>query len=186
MVLSNGAVTKARLELADDVGDERLAAATVHLSRKLVGSSPARLAAIPPPVPPSGDPTVDLACRQALEALAALATDVEPGQVFVGGTSRMVAAFDAVDSVRRVLSILEQQYVVVGLLRDVVERGQSVAIGVEHGVESLSECSVVVAPYEVEGETVGAIGVLGPTRMHYDQVLAAVAMVSQRLGHHLR
>ncbi|MBW3610931.1 MAG: heat-inducible transcriptional repressor HrcA [Actinobacteria bacterium] len=182
MVLSNGAVTKARLELADDVGDERMAAATAHLSRWLTGSSPAGLAT----VPPSGDPAIDLACDQAVAALAALGADVEPGQVFVGGTSRMVAAFDAVDSVRRVLGILEQQYVVVGLLRDVVDRGQSVAIGVEHGVEPLSECSVVVAPYEVEGETVGAIGVLGPTRMHYSQVLAAVAMVSQRLGRSLR
>jgi heat-inducible transcriptional repressor len=181
VVLSNGAVTKARLELADDVGDERLAGATAHLSRWLVGSSPLVLA----PVPPSGDVVLDRACDQAVEALAAVGADVEPGQVFVGGTSRMAAAFDAVDSVRRVLGILEQQFVVVGLLRDVIDRGQSVAIGLEHGVEPLSECSLVVAPYEVEGETVGAIGVLGPTRMHYSQALAAVAMVSQRLGRRL-
>lgn len=181
MVLSNGAVTKARLELADAVGDERLSGATAHLSRWLVGASPQRLE----PVPPSGDAAVDAACAQAIDALAAAGADVEPRQVFVGGTSRMVTAFDAVESVRNVLAILEQHYVVVGLLRDVVDRGLSVAIGVEHGVESLAECSVVVSPYKVEGETVGAIGVLGPTRMHYPQALAAVAMVSQRLGHTL-
>ena len=180
MVLSNGAVTKARLEMADAVGDERLAAATAHLSRWLVGAGPHALQ----PVPPSGDAMVDAACAQAVDALVAEA-DVEPGQVFVGGTSRMVTAFDAVESVRKVLGILEQQYVVVGLLRDVVDRGLTVAIGVEHGVEPLAECSVVVSPYQVEGETVGAIGVLGPTRMHYPKALAAVAMVSQRLGHTL-
>ncbi len=44
---------------------------------------------------------------------------------------------------------------------------------------------MVVAPYEIEGETAGAIGVLGPTRMHYPHALAAVAMVSQRLGRRL-
>ncbi|HEV2811320.1 MAG TPA: heat-inducible transcriptional repressor HrcA [Acidimicrobiales bacterium] len=180
MVLSNGAVTKARLEMADAVGDERLAAASAHLSRWLLGASPHALQ----PVPPSGDAMVDAACAQAVDALVAEA-DVEPGQVFVGGTSRMVTAFDAVESVRKVLGILEQQYVVVGLLRDVVDRGLTVAIGVEHGVEPLAECSLVVSPYQVEGETVGAIGVLGPTRMHYPKALAAVAMVSQRLGHTL-
>ena len=42
-----------------------------------------------------------------------------------------------------------------------------------------------VAPYEVAGEPAGSIGVLGPTRMNYPQALAAVAVVSQRLGRRL-
>ena len=46
-------------------------------------------------------------------------------------------------------------------------------------------CSVVVAPYSVEGEPVGTIGVLGPTRMNYPQALAAVEVVSERLGERL-
>jgi len=105
--------------------------------------------------------------------------------VFVGGASRMAVAFDAVETVRRVLGTLEQQYVVVGLLRDVLDRGLSVAIGAEHGLAPLAECSVIVAPYEIEGERAGTIGVLGPTRMHYPQALAAVAVVSRRLGRRL-
>ena len=90
-------------------------------------------------------------------------------------------AFDAVETVREVLGILEQQYVVVTLLRDVLDRGLQVAIGTETGVEPLAECSLVVAPYEIEGEQAGTIGVLGPTRMNYPQALAAVAVVSKRL-----
>jgi len=57
-----------------------------------------------------------------------------------------------------------------------------VVIGTEHRVESLTECSIIVAPYEVEGGRVGTIGLLGPTRMNYPQAMAAVAAVSQRLG----
>ena len=97
----------------------------------------------------------------------------------------MAQAFEAVDTVRRVLRTLEQQYVVVGLLRDLMDRGVSVAIGAEHGVQQLAECSIVVAPYEVEGERLGTIGVLGPTRMHYPEALSAVAVVSRRLGERL-
>jgi heat-inducible transcriptional repressor len=112
--------------------------------------------------------------------------DREHDHVFVGGASRMAAAFDAVDTVRQVLAILEQQYVVVSLLREVIdhdgEQGIAVSIGTEHGLQSLAECSIVVAPYEIEGEPVGTVGVLGPTRMNYPQAMAAVAVVSERLG----
>jgi heat-inducible transcriptional repressor len=179
-VLSNGVVEKATIDLAEEVGDERLGAATAHLSHCLVGSTLAGLAG----PTPSGDHLLDEVCATAHRSLAA-GHSKEADAVFVGGASRMAAAFDAVDTVRRVLTTLEQQYVVVGLLRDVIDSGMSVAIGSEHGLEPLAECSVVVAPYEVEGEVAGTIGVLGPTRMHYPQALAAVAVVSQRLGRRL-
>jgi heat-inducible transcriptional repressor len=179
VVLSNGVVEKETIELADDIGDERLAAATAHLGATLGGRTLAGL----PPVPSSGDPLVDAACAAGVAALVEHGNEAD--HVFVGGASRMAAAFDAVETVREVLTILEQQYLVVGLVRDVLDRGLSVAIGVEHGFEPLAECSLVVAPYEVEGEVAGSIGVLGPTRMHYPQALAAVAVVSQRRGRRL-
>ena len=103
-------------------------------------------------------------------------------QVFVGGASHMGSAFDAVSTIRQVLDILEQQYVLVSLIKDVLDRGLSVSIGAEHGIQSLADCSIVVAPYEIEGEQAGTVGILGPTRMHYEQTLAAVAVVSKRLG----
>lgn len=179
-VLSNGVVEKATIDLADDTGDERLAAATAHLSKCLLGGTLGDLAE----VSPSGDVLLDDVCAAAARALATGHT-TEADQVYVGGVSRMAVAFDAVETVRRVLGTLEQQYVVVGLLRDVMDRGLSVAIGTEHGLQPLAECSVIVAPYEVEGEPAGTIGVLGPTRMHYPQALAAVAVVSRRLGQRL-
>jgi heat-inducible transcriptional repressor len=97
----------------------------------------------------------------------------------------MASAFEAVDTVREVLSILEQQFVVVTVLRDVLDRGLQVAIGSETGLLPLAECALIVSPYEVEGEHAGTIGVLGPSRMNYPQALAAVAVVSRRLGRHL-
>jgi heat-inducible transcriptional repressor len=97
----------------------------------------------------------------------------------------MTSAFNAVETVRSVLTTLEQQYVVVSLLRDLIDRGLSVAIGAEHGIGPLAECAVVVAPYEVDGEPAGTIGVLGPTRMHYPQALSTVAVVSKQLSRRL-
>ncbi len=176
-VLSNGSVEDEHLELDDDVPESTVNAASAHLARHVVGHTPAALR----PVPASGDAGVD---RLTATALGLLRVRRGRGDdaVFVGGASDMASAFDAVDVVRDVLQTLEQQYVVVTLLRDVLDRGLTVAIGAEHGVEPLAACSVVVAPYIVEGEPVGTIGVLGPTRMNYPQALAAVAVVSERLG----
>ncbi|MEK9526151.1 MAG: hypothetical protein VWZ83_07050, partial [Acidimicrobiaceae bacterium] len=84
-----------------------------------------------------------------------------------------------------VLALLEEQIVVVSLVRDVLDRGMRVAIGNETGVEPLADCSLVVAPFAVDGISAGTIGVLGPTRMDYSQALSAVAVVSKRLEREL-
>jgi heat-inducible transcriptional repressor len=180
VVLSDGAVEKRTIDLGPDVGDDRVSAATVHLSRHLLGVAPAD---VPEMIPPSGDEATDTLTARAIEALRTVSNIDD--HVFVGGASRMAQAFDAVDTVRQVLGILEEQYVVVTVLRDVLDRGLQVAIGSETGLEPLAECSLVVAPYDIEGEEAGTIGVLGPTRMNYPQALAAVAVVSKRLSHHL-
>lgn len=178
IVLSNGSIEKRTLELAADAGEAATAAASVHLAAHLVGVEWGATAT----VPPTGDAGVDALVARSLASAGRSDASSDGEAVFVGGASRMAAAFDAVETIRGVLGILEQQYVVVGLLSDVLDRGLTVSIGAEHGVQALADCSVIVAPYEVFGEPVGAVGILGPTRMHYDQALAAVAVVSRRLG----
>jgi heat-inducible transcriptional repressor len=184
VVLSNGAVEKATLELDDDLGDERLAAASSHLTAHLEG----RPLADGTPIPASGDQRLDGLVHAVLDVLGT-PVDHDHDHVYVGGASRMASAFDAVETVRQVLAILEQQYVVVSLLREVIdtegEQGICVSIGTELGVQPLAECSIVVAPYVIEGEPLGTVGVLGPTRMNYPQAMAAVAVVSERLGRRL-
>jgi heat-inducible transcriptional repressor len=179
VVLSNGSVENETIELASDVSDVRLTAATSFLRRHLLGRSVRGISDLPE----SGDPGIDELVSAAVRCLRDSADDGEP--VFVGGAASMAQAFDAVDVVRRVLHTLEQQYVVVSMMRDVIDRGLSVAIGGEHGIEPLAACSVVVAPVNVDGETLGTVGVLGPTRMNYPQALAAVEVVSDRLGRRL-
>jgi heat-inducible transcriptional repressor len=182
LVLSNGAVEKATIELPAGIGADRLGPAGAHLARHLTGLSLQEAAV--QRVPSSGNQETDDVVRR-VGAVLSGGHSGEPDQVYVGGTSRMVSSFDALDQVRSILSVLEQQYVVVTLLRDVMDRGMSVAIGTELGLEPLADCSVVVAPYQIEGEQGGTIGLLGPTRMNYAQALAAVAVVGKRLGRHL-
>jgi len=178
-VLGSGAVDKHTLELAEEVTETQVAAASVHLAAHLTRETVGQAVQLRP----TDDPVVDHLANLANTALrhGTGEPDQSP-QVFVGGAARMAAAFDAVGTIRQVLDILEQQFVLVTLIRDILDRGLSVAIGTEHGVQPLADCSIVVAPYEIEGERAGTVGILGPTRMHYEQALAAVAVVSRRLG----
>jgi heat-inducible transcriptional repressor len=178
-VLGSGAVDKHTLELAEEATDAQVAAASALLAAHLTGTSLGRL----PAIAPTEDQVVDRLVKLAERALRHGGNDVDLNpQVYVGGAARMAAAFDAVSTIRQVLGILEQQFVLVTLIRDILDRGLTVAIGTEHGLQPLSDCSIVVSPYEIEGEQAGTVGILGPTRMHYEQALAAVAVVSKRLG----
>ncbi|HMU81421.1 MAG TPA: hypothetical protein PKC57_14275, partial [Microthrixaceae bacterium] len=82
----------------------------------------------------------------------------------------------------QVLTILEQHFVVVSLLREMIDGGLTVAIGSETGVETLADCALVVAPYSAGGAPAGAIAVLGPTRMDYAETVSTVSVVSRRLS----
>jgi heat-inducible transcriptional repressor len=178
LVLGSGSVESRMIEVDETVSDTTLQTASAHLASALSGCTLGSVTS----VPLTADAGVDAICRTAVEAARSVGGD---DHVYVGGASTVAEAFDAVDVVRQVLQTLEQQFVVVSLVRDIVDRGMSVAIGVEHGVEPLSACSVVVAPVVVQGEHVGSVGVLGPTRMNYPQALATVDVVSDRLGRKL-
>ncbi len=177
-VFSSGRVESEVIEIDDETSDAALAAASVHLASTLTGGTLAEI----DNVSSTGSASADAVCQAVVESVRLAAAD---DHVYVGGASTVAASFDAVEVVRQVLQTLEQQFVVVSLVRDIVDRGMSVAIGVEHGVEPLSACSVVVAPVLVDGEHIGSVGVLGPTRMNYPQALATVDFVSDRLGRRL-
>ena len=63
--------------------------------------------------------------------------------------------------------------------------GMKIFIGEESGYQVLDECSVVAAPYEVDGERVGVLGVIGPTRMAYERVIPVVDVTAKLLGNAL-
>lgn len=171
-VMSNGVIEKRTVEVATELTAEIVADAGRRLAAAVDGKTLTELEA-----DSAGEKDPLLSA-----ALAALSAAGREAEVFVGGASRVASAFEAVEQVRDILTILEQQIVVVSLITDVLDRGERVAIGEETGVEPLAECSLVVAPYTIEGQPAGTIGVLGPTRMNYSQALAAVAVVSRRLG----
>ena len=185
-VLSSGSVVKCNVPTPSEVEAAILARANEVVARCLVGSPLTRAAhldgtgAMSAP-PNTGDGPLDAFVAASVPPLVE-AAEAAGRSVHIDGASNIADAFDASSTLREVLGLLEQQVSVVTLLRDVLDRGLTVAIGSETGVAPLAEGSLVVAPSMVGGEQAGTIGVLGPTRMNYLGTLAAVAVVSDRLS----
>ncbi|MHB8210986.1 MAG: heat-inducible transcriptional repressor HrcA [Acidithiobacillus sp.] len=87
------------------------------------------------------------------------------------------------ERLRELLAAVRQKRDLVHLL-DESMRGSEVRlfIGEESGYAPLSDCSVVSAPYSVDGEVVGVLGVIGPMRMPYQQIIPLVDGTAQLLG----
>jgi heat-inducible transcriptional repressor len=182
-VLSNGAVEREAIEVDPD--DElRLTAAGAVLDGQLRGCAWGAL----PALQATGDPDVDRIAAAARDALVHRQMPEHAEPLYVGGASRLAAeheAFSTTESAARLLEMLEHQFVVVSLVRELLDQGVTVTIGTENRLDELRECAIVLAPYEVDGHPAGIVGVLGPTRMDYRHALAAVSAVSHQLGRHL-
>jgi len=89
-------------------------------------------------------------------------------------------------SLRRMFDLFEQKTQLMRLL-DVSERAEGVRIyiGGESQVVPVEELSIVSAPYEVDGEVVGTLGVIGPTRMAYDRMIEIVDITSRMVSNAL-
>ncbi len=177
-VYGDGSVDKHTVDLDAEADEGQVAASSAHLAAQLIGTV---RGSEPSVVSQSGDDAIDVISASVVACLGASNEPGVPSDVFVGGASRVASAFEAVETVQAVLHVLEQQLVVVTLLRDVVDRGLQVAIGSETGMDTLANAALVVAPFTVDGERAGSIGVLGPARMDYREAMAAVAAVSNRL-----
>ncbi|HEY6897090.1 MAG TPA: HrcA family transcriptional regulator, partial [Rhodocyclaceae bacterium] len=84
---------------------------------------------------------------------------------------------------RQLFDLFEQRTRLAQLL-DMSSRaeGVQVFIGGESGIAPLDECSVVAAPYEVDGQVVGTVGVIGPTRMAYERVIPIVDITAKLMA----
>lgn len=101
-------------------------------------------------------------------------------QVHLGSTAGLAEQpeFTTGDRLRKLIALTERRELLASVLgeREAVE-GPQVTIGTEHGKPELEELTIVTANYSV-GSLQGTVGVIGPTRMPYDKVVAIVDCTS--------
>ena len=107
----------------------------------------------------------------------------------VKGKSNLVRYGESTDreQLHHMLEMFDHKRDMLGLLdRCIQAEGVKIFIGNEVGVEGLGDCSVVTAPYSVDGEMLGVLGVVGPTRINYDKIIPVVDVTARLLGEALK
>ena len=121
----------------------------------------------------------------ALEAGAEALSEPQE-QYVISGEGKLLHAHDLssnMDHLRKLFSIFEQKTELMQLLAmGQHSQGVQIFIGGESGAMPVDECSLVTAPYEVDGQVVGTVGVIGPTRMAYDRVIPIVDITAKLLS----
>jgi heat-inducible transcriptional repressor len=90
---------------------------------------------------------------------------------------KLKALFEAFAQQRDILHLLDQS---------MKAEGVQIFIGNESGYQLLDSCSIVAAPYATDDETVGVLGVIGPTRMAYERVIPIVDVTAKLVGRALK
>jgi len=105
-------------------------------------------------------------------------------KVYIGGASQMLESpeFASVERMRSLFKAFEDKYKLLKLLdRSVAAHGIKVFIGSENPFFEMQGCSMVVSSYRTGANVVGTLGVIGPTRMHYKQVIQVVDYTAKLL-----
>jgi heat-inducible transcriptional repressor len=126
--------------------------------------------------------------QAAVQAGSEAASD-DSARVVVSGERKLLQVSDFgsdLGSLRKMFDLFEQKTQLMRLL-DGSSRAEGVRIyiGGESGLVPIEDLSVVSAPYEVNGQVVGTLGVIGPTRMAYDRMIQIVDITSRLVGNAL-
>lgn len=111
-----------------------------------------------------------------LQAVRKMTGRRQEQKVFLGGTKQLLnqPEFRDVERVRNLLGILEEEKVLKDLLQGGEDSGLKVTIGSENKFTGIHDCSMVQATYRLNGQIVGTMAVLGPTRMEYGKVISVM------------
>ncbi len=129
-----------------------------------------------------------------IEAMGGLAEDIMPNfmktlegmldvQLYMDGLKNIfsIPEYNDVQSAKTFLELLEKKE---DFTKTLIDRGNGViiTIGEENADDKMHNCSLITATYHVDGKLVGKIGVIGPTRMKYDEVTSVIECITESLN----
>ena len=111
--------------------------------------------------------------------------DQSADHILVSGENNLLSIpeFSELNRLKQLFDTFKTKQVLFDLLqKSMFTEGVNIFIGEESGYEPFRDCSVIAAPYEIDHQKVGVLGVIGPTRMQYDEVISAVDVTARLVG----
>ncbi len=111
-----------------------------------------------------------------IQVMKQMQKDQQTNKMFLGGTKQLLSQPEFKDParMRELLSVLEEEQMLKDMLMADKKSGLRVTIGSENKFSGIQDCSMVQATYRLNGQVVGTLAVLGPTRMEYRKVISVM------------
>ena len=184
IVAPDGDVQNKVLEASRKFTDSELTEATNYLNQKYAGMAFENIRArIQSELTELKD---NISQLMSLAVSAGQENSIKNEDYIVSGETNLLSVNDLtmnIESLRTLFEMFDKKTGILQLL-DTSDRanGVQIYIGGESGLVPLNECSVVTAPYDVDGQVVGTVGVIGPTRMAYERVIPIVDITAKLLS----
>lgn len=128
-----------------------------------------------------------LSAKVAEKGIASFASKDSGGHLFIRGQANLledVSAIEDLERIRTLMGALEAKEALLDLLQATVQGdGVKIFIGADNRLFNHSGCAMIISPYKnSESEIVGAIGVIGPSRLNYGRIISVVNYTSQMIG----
>ena len=130
------------------------------------------------------DEIMDESLYEAAMEVIRRALDFEKRErLYLGGTTQLLEQpeFHDVERVKEILLMLEEEQLMKDILHAHLGEGLSVTIGHENQYSGIQDCSIITATYHLDGELLGTIAVLGPTRIEYGKSMALLNYMNSNL-----
>lgn len=188
LVTSSGMVENRLLDVAPDVTATALTRAANYLNSRIADKTLTQAAEYIRAELTRDQTQLDALTARVVEAgIASLAPEEAGGHLFIKGQANLledVTALADLERIRTLFDALETKETMLKLLSATSQGdGVKIYIGAENKLFSHSGCTLIVSPYRSQdARVVGAIGVIGPTRLNYGRVIPVINYTSQLIG----
>jgi heat-inducible transcriptional repressor len=188
LVTSSGMVENRLLDVTPDITATALTRAANYLNSRIADKTLSQAAEQIRTDLQADRSQLDALTARVVEAgIASLAPDAHGGHLFIKGQANLLDDVTAIADLERIRSLfdaLETKESMLKLLQATTQgEGVKIYIGAENNLFSHSGCSMIVAPYRTQdARVVGAIGVIGPTRLNYGRIIPVINYTSQIIG----
>lgn len=126
--------------------------------------------------------------ESALEVIQRALDSEKKERLYLGGATHMMEQpeFHDVDRIKDILLMLEEEELIKDILHAHMGDGLEVTIGQENENSRIKDCSIITATYHLDGELLGTIAVLGPTRMEYGKTMSLLEYMNMNLANVIR
>jgi heat-inducible transcriptional repressor len=185
MVVNSDQVHNKIIEVDRDYSDLELTEVERRLEQYLVGSdfTPARNTLLEEIRQHKDE--VNSILESVLEVMGSVCDGDKPEELLMSGETNLLqfAEMDDLNKLRELFDVFNQKRDLLHILDGCSEaKGVQIYIGSESGYSTMQDFSLIGAPYRVGNEVVGVLGVIGPTRIAYDNIIPTVDLTAKILS----